>query len=85
MHLHQLSKVHCKIKDQKYQLYAMVMVMDILQEILTHIMNHYYMQDIYNGQAGFTNATGVDDAIKFVSQKFKENLKPNSASRDDKE
>ena len=43
------------------------------------------MQDIYNGQAGFTNATGVDDAIKFVSQKFKENLKPNNASRDDKE
>jgi Trp operon repressor len=29
-----------------------------------------------------TNATVVDDAIRFVSQKFKENLKPRSSSSD---
>ena len=32
-----------------------------------------------------TNATVVDDAIRFVSQKSKENLKPSNASGDDKE
>ena len=32
-----------------------------------------------------TNATVVDDAIRFVSQQSKENLKPSDASGDDKE
>ena len=36
------------IMKQKYQPYAMVMAMDILQEILTHIMSPYYMQGIYS-------------------------------------
>jgi hypothetical protein len=34
-------------------------------------------------EAGFTNATVVDDAIRFVSSKSKENVKP--YSEDDKE
>jgi hypothetical protein len=33
----------------------------------------------------FTNATVVDDAIRFVSQKSKENLKLTSSSNDEDE